>query len=166
MTNGMPHIWNKLANMLDSIWGWLLLVGGSIFNVLLGYKVALAMVAFVIFGDLFFGIGAARKQGKYAQSELVRATINKVGAYYFVLIVAVFIEQVITWDWFFVTNTLATIIVVTEVWSISGNILIINPNAPFFRLMRSALIGEIARKLGRTEEQVKEAFEESDKESK
>jgi hypothetical protein len=72
------------------------------------------------------------------------------------------IEQVVTLDWFLVTNTFATVIAITELWSIAGNILIINPNAPFFRIMRSALVGEIARKIGRSEDEVKEAFDKED----
>ena len=153
---------NKLSDMLSHVWGWVLLICGSTFNVIAGYKAALVLVGFVILGDLFFGIAAAKKQGKYTQSELIRATINKCGAYYFVLLVAVMIEQVVTWDWFLLTNTFATVIAITELWSIAGNILIINPNAPFFRIMRSALVGEIARKLGRSEDEVKEDFEKED----
>lgn len=159
MFNAMLH---KLSDMLSHVWGWVLLICSSIFNVIAGYKAALVLVGFVILGDLFFGIAAARKQGKYTQSGLIRATINKCGAYYFVLLVAVMIEQVVTWDWFLVTNTFATVIAITELWSIAGNILIINPNAPFFRIMRSALIGEIARKIGRSEDEVKEAFDKED----
>ena len=153
---------NKLSDMLSHVLGWVLLICSSIFNVIAGYKAAIVLVVFVILGDLFFGIAAAKKQGKYTQSELIRSTINKCGAYYFVLLVAVMIEQVVTWDWFLLTNTFATVIAITELWSIAGNILIINPNAPFFRIMRSALVGEIARKLGRSEDEVKEDFERED----
>ena len=72
------------------------------------------------------------------------------------------IEQVVRWDWFLVTNTFATVIAITELWSIAGNILIINPNAPLFKLMRSALVGEIARKIGMSEDEVKDAFDKED----
>lgn len=160
MLHAMLH---KLSDMMSHVWGWVLLICGSAFNVIAGYKAALVLVGFVILGDLFFGIAAAKKQGKYTQSELIRSTINKFGAYYFVLLVAVMIEQVVTWDWFLVTNTFATVIAITELWSIAGNILIINPNAPFFRIMRSALVGEIARKMGRSEDEVKEAFDKEDR---
>ena len=153
---------NKLSDMLSHVWGWVLLMCGSIFNVIAGYKAALVLVGFVILGDLFFGIAAEKKQGKYTKSELIRSTIDKCGAYYFVLLVAVMIEQVVTWDWFLLTNTFATVISITELWSVAGNILIINPNAPFFRIMRSALVGEIARKLGRSEDEVKEDFDRED----
>ena len=37
--------------------------------------------------------------------------------------------------------------------------IIINPNLTFFKILRPALIGEIARKLGRSEEEVKEALD-------
>jgi hypothetical protein len=49
------------------------------------------------------------------------------------------------------------------VWSISGHILIRFPNLLFFRLFRPALVGEIARKLQMSEEEVKEMFNENEK---
>ncbi len=52
--------------------------------------------------------------------------------------------------------------VCAEFISIGGNILIVNPNMPFFKLARKALTGEIARKLGRSEDEVKEAFDKED----
>lgn len=161
----IEKVLTKLGDILSHAWGWVLLVCGSAFNVIAGYQAAITLVTFVIIGDLIFGIMAARKQGKYAQSELIRSTFHKVGAYYFVLLVAVMIEQVVHWDWFMATDFFATIIAITELWSIAGNILIINPRAPIFKLMRSALVGEIARKLGRTESEVKQAFEHDDDES-
>ena len=158
----IERMWHKIVEILSTVWGWLLFTIGSIFNVLVGYKAAIVLVTFMMIADLFFGVAAARAQGKFVQSELLRATFYKIAGNYFALIFAVLMEQVVDYDWFLATNAIAALMGVAEFVSISGNILIVNPNAPFFKLMRSALTGEIARKLGRSEEEVKQAFEKED----
>lgn len=159
MLEKMAH---KIVEILSTFWGWLLFICGSVFNVLAGYKWAIVLVTFMMISDLFWGIAAARAQGKFVQSELLRATFYKVTGNYFALIFAVLIERVVGWDWFVATNTIAALMGVAEFISIGGNILIVNPNMPFFKLARKALTGEIARKLGRSEDEVKEAFDKED----
>lgn len=159
----LERMWHKIVEILSTVWGWLLFVCGSVFNVLVGYRAAIVLVTFMMIADLFWGIAAAKAQGKFVQSELLRATFYKVAGNYFALIFAIMIERVVGWDWFVATNTIAALMSVAEFISIGGNILIVNPNMPFFKLMRSALTGEIARKLGRSEEEVKQAFEIKDK---
>ena len=63
----------------------------------------------------------------------------------------------------FIVDIVATLIAAVEFWSICGNILIIYPNAIFFRLLKPTLIGEIARKMKLSEEKAKEMFEEEQK---
>ena len=60
----------------------------------------------------------------------------------------------------FIVDIVATIIAAVEFWSICGNILIVYPNAVFFRLLKLPLIGEIARKLKVSEDEVKRIFDE------
>ena len=156
-------MWHKIGDILSHAWGWLLFIGGSVINVFAGYQAAIILVTFLMLADLFWGIAAAKAQGKFVQSELIRATFYKMAGNYFALIFAVLMERVIGWDWFVATNTIAAVMGVCEFWSISGNILIVNPNAPFFKVLRGALVGEIAHKLGRSEDEVKKAFEQEDK---
>ena len=160
--NVFSNMWHKIVEILSTVWGWLLFICGSVINVFVGYRAAIVLVTFMMLADMFWGIAAARSQGKFVQSELLRATFYKICGNYFALIFAVLIEQVVGWDWFVATNTIAALMGVAEFISIGGNILIVNPNMPFFKLMRSALTGEIARKLGRSEEEVKQAFEKED----
>ena len=71
----------------------------------------------------------------------------------------IFMEKLIGIDILVTTNICAAVICATELWSIAGNALIINPNLLFFKLIKFALVGEIARKLHMEETDVKETLE-------
>lgn len=148
----------KLAEVLSSIWGWFITAAFAAVNFYAGYKLAFVSVGVLIMIDMMLGIWAAIKQGKYARSELMRDTVSKVVIYGLALVALIHIER-LCGDTYFGVNICAALICATEFWSVSGNALIINPNLHFFKLMRPALIGEIARKLHRSEDEVRETLE-------
>lgn len=158
----IASFFTKLAEVFSSIWGWLVVTAFSVFNFYAGYKFAFVSVGLLIVIDMITGIWCAIKQGKYAKSELARDTFSKVVIYGLALIALAHIER-LCGDSYFGVNICAALICGTEFWSFSGNALIINPNLHFFKLMRPALIGEIARKLNRSEEEVKDALEKDEK---
>ena len=135
-----------------------------ILNFFAGYKLAFIGVLTCIFIDMFVGIWSAIKQQKYAKSELMRDTFSKIFIYCGAMVMTVFMEKLFNMDSIILTNIVAAIICATELWSIAGNALIINPRLHFFKVLKPALIGEIARKLHITEDEVKEAFIEEEKE--
>ncbi len=146
------------------MWGWLLVLCGFIADFIGGYEMAITSVIVVVILDAFWGIWAAVKQGKYARSELARDSMSKIAAYGSALLILILIEQNVQWDSALLTSVIASLICATELWSISGNILIVNPNAVFFKLLRPALKGEIARKLGIGEDKVDEVLDGKNKE--
>ena len=148
-----------MRELLHTLWGWLLILCSAIVNFLGDYKVSVLAVVVAVALDAFWGIWAAIRRGKYARSELARDSISKIAAYGSALLITIMIEQVKDWESMFVTSLIAVLICATELWSISGNILIVNPNAVFFKLLRPALKGEIARKLGIEEDKVDEALD-------
>ncbi|MBE6319694.1 MAG: hypothetical protein E7075_01885 [Bacteroidales bacterium] len=164
---------HRLDEMISTLWGFVIACAIGLFNFFAGYKVALVVVLTAVIFDGIWGIAAARKQNKFALSELMRDTLKKVGAYGTALVMVMLIEnlafgshQVASNEGTntrFVVDIVATVISAVEFWSICGNILIVYPNAVFFRLLKSPLIGEIARKLKMSEDQVKEIFDEQDK---
>ena len=131
------------------------------------------MVLAAIIFDGIWGVAAARKTGKFILSELGKDTLKKIGAYGTALVMVMLIEnlafgshQIISDEGAntrFIVDIVATLIAAVEFWSICGNILIIYPNAIFFRLLKPTLIGEIARKMKLSEEKAKEMFEEEQK---
>lgn len=158
----------RFESMVSTIWGLICAMFVAIFEFLLGYKFAILVVFIAILLDMFWGIAAARAQGKYTRSELMRDTITKISAYGSVIIVVALLENLILGSHTigneegasvrFGVDIVAFIISCIELWSMGGNILIVHPNAKFFKLMRMSLVGEIARKLNRPEEEVKEVF--------
>ncbi|MEE1095114.1 MAG: phage holin family protein [Paludibacteraceae bacterium] len=159
--------------MFNTISGLLITMALGIFNFFAGYKVALGVVLAAIIFDGIWGVAAARKTGKFILSELGKDTLKKIGAYGTALVMVILIEnlafgshQIISDEGAntrFIVDIVATLIAAVEFWSICGNILIIYPNAIFFRLLKPTLIGEIARKMKLSEEKAKEMFEEEQK---
>lgn len=147
----------KLQDLLQSFWGVFLVVIGYVANFFGGYILAITAVVTCVIVDLIWGILSARKRNKYTQSELIKSTVTKLTAYGTALLVFIFVEKLIHFEWF-PTGIVASVICATELWSISGNILIVNPNIPFFNILRPALKGEIARKLNIEECEVEEAL--------
>ena len=147
----------KIQELFQSVWGVFLVVIGYVANFFGGYVMAITSVVTCVVVDLIWGILSARKQHKYAQSELIKSTVSKLTAYGTALLVFIFVEKLIHFECF-PTGVVASVICATELWSISGNILIVNPDIPFFNIIRPALKGEIARKLNIPEEDVDDAL--------
>lgn len=164
---------NRFEGIISTAWGLLLTCAIGIFNFFAGYKVALGVVLAAIIFDGIWGVAAARKSGKFILSELGKDTLKKIGAYGTALVMVMLIENLAFGSHQIISNEgantrvivdiVATLIAAVEFWSICGNILIIYPNAIFFRLLKPTLIGEIARKMKLSEEKAKEMFEEEKK---
>ena len=147
----------KLQELLQSMWGVCLIVLGFVANFFGGYVMAVSAVVTCVVIDLIWGILSARKQGKYTQSELIKSTVTKLTAYGTALLVFIFVEKLVGLS-NLPTGVVASIICATELWSTSGNILIVNPNIPFFKILIPVLRGEIARKLNIPEDYVDEVL--------
>lgn len=158
----------RFNSMLSTVKGFFFALAVGIFDFLCGYKIAILVVFVAVLLDMIWGIAAAKKQGKYAKSELMRATVAKISGYATVLVMIILLENLLMGghhiDVIEATNErwavdiVAAVIGATELWSICGNILIVRPNSVFFRVIRMSLVGEIARKLHVDEEEVKEVF--------
>lgn len=163
----------RFNNMLDSLWGFCITIAFAVFNFFVGYKVAIGVVLAAIIFDGIWGVAAARKSGKFILSDLGKDTLKKIGAYGTALVMVMLIEnlafgshQVLSnqgANTRYLVDIVATIIAAVEFWSICGNILIVYPNAVFFRLLKLPLTGEIARKLKVSEDEVKDILNEQNK---
>lgn len=144
----------KLSSMVNSIWGLLIIFGTWLVEFLGGYELAIWSVITCVILDLFWGVWASIVRKRFAKSELFRETVTKLTAYATALLVFILCEKNIPGDTFFIVSIIATIMCGTELWSMSANILIVNPKAVFFKLLRPALKSEIASKLHVPEEEV------------
>lgn len=159
----------RFDSMLSTIGGFICAMCIAIFEFLIGYKAAILVVFIAVLLDMIWGIAAARSQGVYTRSELMRETITKVSGYASALLLIMLLENFIMgshrmgedsgseirWG----VDIVAFVISCIETWSMFGNILIVNPNLVFFKVVRMSLVGEIARKLNRPEEEVREIME-------
>lgn len=155
---------HRLNDMTNTLGGFIIAFAIAIFNFLAGYKIAIIVVLSAILFDMVWGVAAAKKRGQFVRSELMRDTLNKIGAYGTAIVMVMLIENLAfgSHDIMssegahsrYLVDIVATLIAAVEFWSICGNILIVHPNAVFFRLLKSPLVGEIARKLKISEEQV------------
>lgn len=151
-------LFSKLVELLSSVWGWVISILLVVTNYFAGYKFICVVVAVVVIMDACWGIAAALKQRKFACSELMRSTFVKFSAYATAVVLAIFMEDVSSMETTICSAIVAAGICATELWSIAGNILIVEPDIPFFKILRPALRGEIARKLGISEDEVDEAL--------
>lgn len=151
------NIMIKLSEALSSIHGWLLGIVIVLVNFFAGYHIVLYGILTAVSFDAFFGIWVALKQHKFILSELLRATLFKLMVYLNMIVISIFLDRFAGaggMDTRITTMLIACAICLAETWSSCGNALIINPQFPFLRLMRKALTGEIARKLGIPPQQV------------
>lgn len=156
----------KLESIFSTVQGFVIALGSLIISFLCDYQVAFIAVFVFILLDLLLGIWSAVKQKKYAKSELIRDTLSKFIIYYGSIIAVAIIAKLFGVNHISCTKILAGLICCTELWSIIGNALIINPKLYLFRLLKPALIGEVAKKMGISEEEVKKIFNDDKEENK
>lgn len=166
MERFIVHFFEKLLMILSSIYGWITGILLIILNAIVDHKIAITFVVVVVTLDLFWGIAAARKMHRFATSELMRDTLGKLAVYGTAILTFCFIDKMLGDSVTLTTAVICSIITLVELWSSMGNALIVFPNIPFLRLIRGALVGEIANKLHVSEDEVKEAFNITDKKKK
>lgn len=147
----------KLDDALHSWWGWLIGVGLAFLDYFAGHLFVVFLVTAATLIDAAWGIAASIHQGQFTKSELARLTFAKLIVYGCVLFIFIGIDKMI--DSTITASVIGACIVLVEFWSTCGSMLIIYPNFLFLKLLRPALIGEIASKMGKTEDEVKEILE-------
>ena len=150
----------KLPEILKSAWGAIMAIAVAGANFFAGYEFMVAFVFLCAVLDQFFGTVVAVKQHKFVLSELMRNTVVKLMSYGGVMFIVVGIEHVLGSDSRITMSIVTAVIAAAELWSISGNVLIIKPDFVFFKLLRPTLKGEIGRKLGIEPEEVDKALSE------
>lgn len=160
LLSSLSHFLNRLASIIDSFQGWSLYICFSVINYMAGQGSTVALVIAVTLIDAVWGIAVSLHQGKFTYSELGRLTIAKLAVYGCSLFVFIGLDRLI--DSTITTPIVGAAIILVEFWSSCASMLILFPNFLFLRLLKKALIGEIASKLKISESDAKEIFEEQD----
>ena len=147
----------KLSDILSNGWGWTVGVGLAFIDYFAGHSFVVFLVAAATLIDAVWGIAVSIHNGQFTKSELVRQTFAKLIVYGCVLFVFIGIDKMISST--ITASVIGAAIVLVEFWSSCASMLILYPNFLFLRLLKKALTGEIASKLGMSEEEVKEMME-------
>lgn len=144
------HILDLLRKVGSSLYGWLLAVLSSVGAFFATEKYCFYVVLTAIMLDALFGtiVSIYKKRG-FALSKLGRVTTFKILSYGASLAIVFMIEKLAHDTGFIGIKIAAGWAAACEFWSMSASILIIWPDAPFFRIMRRQLKGEISAKLGK-----------------
>ena len=162
MIHQLTHFFDKLIHILQTPWGWVLGLGFALGNYFAAHSFIIFLVVAVTLIDAAWGIAVSIHCGRFTRSELGRLTIAKLAVYGCVIFVFVGLDKFI--DSTLATSLVAAAIVLVEFWSSCASMLILFPNFLFLRLLKKALIGEIASKLKIPEEEVRKVLEEKENE--
>lgn len=116
------------------------------------------LVAGAMLLDLAWGSASSIKRGVFFLSEGLKKTGVKLAIYITILLSAYIFESAIDKDWTFVFRIASTVLIVAEIISIVGHILIIKPNFPILKLLGKALSSEIAKKLGVERKEIEDLY--------
>lgn len=155
------HIGERFSAILHTVQGWIAALVLLIADYIAGHEFAVGLVVAITIMDAVWGIAVSIKRGKFALSELARLTVAKFAVYGCAMLTFIGIDRIIDAD--ITTAAIATVITLVEFWSSCGSMLILYPNLPALRLLKKALIGEIASKLHIPEEEVEKVLAEFDK---
>ena len=146
------HTGEKLLSILHTVQGWI--VAGVLFvlDFIAGHELAVGLVVAVTLMDAIWGITVSIKRKKFALSELARLTVGKLAVYGCAMLAFIGLDKIVGMT--LTASIIGAAITLVELWSASASMLILFPNFLFLKLLRKALTGEIASKLGIEPEEV------------
>lgn len=142
------HLWELTKKVAATGYGWVLAGGAFVFNYFASEGGAFTLVICAILFDALFGLMVAVKYNKFILSKLGRVTMFKITSYFAPLVILFMIEKLAHDSGFFGVKIAAAIAAACELWSMSAHILILWPEAAFFKIFRKHLKAEIAAKIG------------------
>lgn len=155
----LEHIWMKLLSILSTAWGWAVGLVLLLIDFIAGHEMAVWLVVFVTLMDAVWGIAVSIKRKKFAISELARMTVGKLAVYGCAMLAFIGLDRLIGMT--LTASVIGAVITLVELWSASASMLILFPNFLFLKLLKKALTGEIADKLGIDPSQVEEVLADS-----
>jgi hypothetical protein len=145
--NMIENVLHRLTEILSTVGGWVCLVLAVVVDYLSGYTAMINVAVLAVVLDAAWGIASSVKQGRFALSELMRNTLSKLTVYGSAVLCFVGVDRLVAAGTGLTTGIVCACIVLVELWSACASMLICYPDMPFLRLIRKALLGEIARKL-------------------
>ena len=148
------HVLEKLQAILHTVQGWVVAFVLFAADYIAGHELAVGLVVAVTLMDAVGGITVSIRKARFALSELARLTIGKLAVYGCAMLVFIGLDKMVGMT--LSASVVGAAITLVELWSASASMLILFPNFLFLKLLRKALRGEIASKLGVKEEDVED----------
>jgi len=161
----LSNIWFAINGFLSTCWGKIILAAlfiGSTFAPISGL---IHITLILVFIDMLFGIVVTvkTKGSKHLLSSRLRDSIIKLFFYLLFIMLFFMIEKELFDQWYIGAKAVFSITSGVEIWSILANMLILAPNLPFLKLLKKVLSAEMSKKLGLTDEDIKNTLDESNK---
>ena len=155
MTQIIVKTITKLSAILQTVQGWAVAAGIFVAEYFFGdHATVVWLVLTATLLDAVWGIAVSISHGQFTLSELMRLTVAKIAVYGCALAVFIGLDKVTHTE--LTTDIVGGAIILCETWSMLGSMLILYPHIPILQLLRKALTGEIANKLGVAPEEVED----------
>ncbi len=148
----------KVSQLVQTIEGWLIMFASFLLAYVGEGITSFYVMATAVLLDSVLGICSAIKRGEFAFSYLAREMFPKLAIYTVILILIYMTERTLPINHVIATPIISAAICSIELWSILAHVRIIKPDLALGILLSKHLEGEIARKLGVTGADVKEAL--------
>ena len=157
------NIWTAVISILGTIWGKIVIFTlflGSIFGTVAGL---IHIVLILTTVDMIFGVLVTLKtKGKNEiMSSKLRNSLYK-GFFYVMFISLTHLVEMQMMDIDIGPKVAFAVISAVEMWSISANALILNPDLPFLKLFKRFLTAEIGKKLEIDKDEVEDILNKKD----
>lgn len=145
----ITELWYKILYAGSTAWGWLISQAVFICSFFDKDSEMLIKILWVVVTiDLVLGIITSVKLKRHVLSQAIIKSAIKYGIYTALFWIVVASERGIGLEWFLASKLIFAFSVAAEVWSILAHISIIKPDLIIVRILRKALAGEVAKKLG------------------
>lgn len=162
MINIIYKLLERLGEILTSVAGCIAGMLIVLLNVFLdyihGHEASIFIVLFVTILDCVWGISRAIKDNKYTTSALMRDSVAKLAVYGTLILAFIGFDKIGGMGSSVSVTIVCSLIILVEVWSVLGNILIVYPEFPVLKLLNKYLVGEIASKLNCDPSEVEDAL--------
>lgn len=145
----MNYLFEIIIKAGSSIYSALFAVFMFVVNYLAPEGFAFIIVFIAVFIDAFFGVLVALKNKRFILSTLGRRVFIKIIAYFSALLLLYLVEKLLHDNSFVLVKLASAWAVACEFWSLSAHVLILSPNAVFFKVARVHLRGEMEKKTGK-----------------
>lgn len=158
----LANFCQTLSKMQESIVGAFVSFLGVLMGLFAGHIIVIHALIFCLLFDFVVAIWVDVKFKQFCLTKVVERLITKIVAYFGSITLVLYIESSINFldGTFFNGGILSGLICATELWSILGGMLAINPNIPGLKLLRRLLKSEIARKVGIEESELEKTINE------